>query len=119
MSTININDVRDMETSEMTSAEARLQIDREVGLNRTPYHPFGKSHLNAMYAYFTGKHYFPKRELGTTDSPESGEIRYAIAQECDTEYTEEDRDKNRPFRRKALRDLADEVRNTSDRRMKP
>lgn len=115
MSTLNYAEVRGKDFGTMTHAEARLVIIREVGLNKSPRSVFGKADLNAIHRYLTGSYYFPKSAYYTPDSPETGEIRQAIAQEADLDYDPGD-DFNRPFVLRNVQNLARTVKKSKDRR---
>lgn len=82
-------DLKDKDFEELLTSEARIVVARNVGINHDPRLRFGLADLNAIYGYITGDWYFEKREYGTARSPDSAEVRAAIADEVgfeDDEY---------------------------------
>lgn len=101
----------DKPLDEMNVFELRVQIAREVGLNRNYRSGFGKRDLNSIYAFLTGEFYFDKRLYNTAASPPLSELRQTVAAEIGI-----DRDDSRKFRRDELQQIATELLTRPDRR---
>ena len=91
---LEIDAIMEKDIGEMTRADCRLRIAREVGLNKDMNTPFGKRHLLSIYWYVTGSTPCPKKIIGTQGSPHIGSLRAKIAHEIDqrledSEFTSE------------------------------
>lgn len=71
--------------------------------------------LNTIYRYLTGTFYFPNCDYYTAESPETGEVRQAVAFEAGLDYDPGPND-NRPYVLDNVRNLAEVVKTREDAR---
>lgn len=113
----NFEDIKLAEPFEWRRVDCRVVIASHVGLNHDPRIRFGLRHLNSIFAFIEGEHFYSKRFYETPMSPDPGRVRAAIAEVIGMPHFSED--DTREFRADELRQLALAVMNRRDERPAP
>jgi hypothetical protein len=121
-----ISDYRNKDVRDLTREEALIEVGRLVGYNNGSSSQLTKRCLWSCYWALTGEEYCPRRNIGTAQSPHTGDLRFAVARNAGFFYSTENKSQlkespedvpgPRPFRNNQLRALVYALRNSPDQR---
>jgi len=121
-----IGDYQNKDVRDLTREEALIELGRLIGHNNGSTERVTKGCLWSCYWALTGETYCSRVRLETADSPDTGDLRYAVANAAGFYYSPENRERERQrahtvsypkkLRTNQVRALVYAVRNSPDRR---
>jgi len=121
-----IGDYQNKDVRDLSREEALIELGRLIGYNNGSTDRVTKRCLWSCYWALTGETYCPRIHLETAKSPDTGNLRYAVANAAGFYYAPENRKRDRErdildrnpkkLRNNQVRALVYAVRNSPDRR---